>query len=639
MDLMRMLKAAHSGAAGKRNENMITPWGEKLDAQNVLPEHPRPRFSRPTYAVLHREWDFEIVRGCVEPGLMGDAARQAVLNASQPESWNLHILVPFSPEAPLSGVQQQVMPGDIAWYRRYFETPENSGHIELHFEAVDYACAVWLNGQAAGSHVGGYLPFDIDITPLVAEGTNELVVAVYDPSESAPILRGKQSLQPEGIWYTATSGIWQPVWIDWTHKQEHITALELTPNAEGTAVCVQATVTKNINKQLSENQAAPLHLKLITRIKENLREDSRVLSQTESAIIIQSGTDTKAVCNLEGFSAEKWSPEHPVLYRIEAELVSENGDMLFDTVNSYVAFRTVSVKPDTHGCMRFMLNGEPLFLRGTLDQGYWPESIMTAPSDEALVYDIEAMQKCGFNFVRKHIKIERERWYYHCDRLGMLVMQDMVSGGGHYSLLYTSRIPTLIYKAQRLINDTSRFHQTKYGAISAEYQEEWRTSCRDTIQHLGSHPSIISWCLFNEGWGQFNAAQAVAMVRDLDPTRPLDATSGWYDQGCGDFVSEHNYFRDLTVPRTKSKDNRAKLISEFGGLTCPVSGHTMFEGSYGYGNTKSIEDWRTTVQNTLAHMDTLESQGLSGYVYTQLSDIEEEINGILTYDRRVHKLF
>ena len=287
---------------------------------------------------------------------------------------------------------------------------------------------------------------------------------------------------------------------------------------------------------------------------------------------------------------------------------------------------------------RVHLNGAPYFVRGVLDQGYWPDGLMTAPSDDALVYDIEAMKSAGFNTLRKHIKIESERWYYHCDRLGMLVWQDCVSGGSAYSPWHTSQKPTLFSFTWGRFDDTIPSHHKALSAGEDGYRKEWTETCQEMVELLDGHPSIGFWTLFNEGWGQFDARAATEAVRALDATRPIDATSGWYDQGCGDFLSIHNYFRPLRAGwHGKQRGNRAAIISEFGGLAQMTSGHTSLDHSYGYGDFATVEDWRGAVQKLLAVAESLQVEGLSGYVYTQVSDVEEEVNGLLTYDRKINK--
>ena len=363
-----------------------------------------------------------------------------------------------------------------------------------------------------------------------------------------------------------------------------------------------------------------------------------------------------------------WSPEDPYLYDVMAtlEFGAAKSQEKQDIVRSYCAFRTVEIKPDLKGVARFHLNGKPLFLKGVLDQGYWPDGLMTAPSDEALIHDIIAMKESGFNMLRKHIKIETARWYYHCDRLGMLVWQDAVSGGGEYNAWTTNRKPTLVRATWNKYRDDTAKHFAALGADDSTYRRDWSRTCDAMVHMLAGHPSIVAWVLFNEGWGQFNACDAAERIHALDPTRPIDATSGWYDQRCGDFHSVHNYFRPLEIYPDKGPLRgyvaeyekkhkrrcraahyavlpvtqhgvRAFMISEFGGLAQLVADHAAVSRAYGYGEYDSIEDWRAAVRSVLASAESLESRGLAGYVYTQVSDVEEELNGLLTYDRRLNK--
>jgi len=337
-----------------------------------------------------------------------------------------------------------------------------------------------------------------------------------------------------------------------------------------------------------------------------------------------------------------WSPGDPYLYG----LVVRYGE---DELRSYCGFRTLSMEKDERGVKRFCLNGKPVFLRGVLDQGYWPEGLLTAPSDEALVWDIQTMKDLGFNMLRKHIKVECERWYYHCDRLGMLVWQDMPSGGGAYEAWHTSYKPTLFRRSWHSYDDSHPRHYAHLSAGDPAYREQWRKTCLGTVEKLGNHPSIVTWVLFNEAWGQFEARKMTKLVRAMDASRPVDSVSGWYDQSCGDFLSVHNYFRELEVYRDHAKPedardvfnadgSRAFAISEFGGLAFLVPGHSLYDLSYGYASFETIEDWREGVREQLAQADALEAKGLAGFVYTQLSDVEEEVNGLVTYDRRVVKL-
>lgn len=592
---------------------LFTPWGETLDPDHVLEEHPDPQFVRADWQVLNGRWECAFVAGSHKPT---DDLEAVVKAADVPDKagWQ-EIVVPFSPEAPLSSVKRQLQPDELLWYRRTFEplTLDGDQRLLMHFQAVDYACAVHVNGQLAGTHIGGYIPFAFDITDLLVEGANELSVCVADPSEFGGRLRGKQRFDRGDIWYTAQSGIWQTVWME-SVPDTHIRSVKIE-TAGTDIIAIGARLTAS-----AENSALPpFHVDVL---------DDK--DQTVASAECSPESATCAVA-LHIAGAHRWSPDDPYLYRLRFTF----GD---DVVESYCAFRTIEMRCDDAGVKRVFLNGTPLFIKGVLDQAYWSDGLMTAPSDEALVYDIEAMRACGFNLMRKHIKVESARWYYHCDRLGMLVLQDMVSGGDpEIQTWHWSYKPTLFKFSWNHMRDDKPANQAKLGAGDVNYREEWTRTCRDTVELLANHPCIIGWSLMNEGWGQFNAEAACRMVRKLDPTRLVDAVSGWYDQNCGDFLSVHNYFRDLVVWRDRRK-HRAFFVSEFGGYTHRVENHSALDEAYGYEPYDDLGEWQQAVRTLLAHMNALEQKGLAGYVYTQVSDIEEETNGILTYDRRVNKL-
>ena len=453
-------------------------------------------------------------------------------------------------------------------------------------------------------------------------GTVELVLCVWDPSDTGSQLRGKQRLMRGDIWYTAQSGIWQSVWYE-VVSAAHLESLTLKGDMFGTLM-VKASV--QVSGPASA-QSSTLELELA--LKDEFGQD--VLLAT---LPVDEAGEVSAELHVD--DPQLWSLEIPQLYTAEAVLRQDGA--VVDAARSYCAFRTVEVKADAAGVPRVYLNGAPYFVRGVLDQGYWPDGLMTAPSDEALVFDIEAMKSAGFNTLRKHVKIESERWYYHCDRLGMLVWQDSVSGGSAYSPWHTSQKPTLFSYTWGRFDDTTPSHQQALSAGNDAYQKEWTETCQEMVKLLDGHPSVGFWTLFNEGWGQFDARAATEAVRAVDATRPIDATSGWYDQGCGDFLSIHNYFRPLRAGwQRKSQGNRAAIISEFGGLAQMTSGHTSLDHSYGYGDFATVEAWRMAVQRLLAEAESLQDEGLAGYIYTQVSDVEEEVNGLLTYDRKINK--
>ena len=637
LDIRRVLASAPKKHTEETLNSLTTIWGEALDPSNVLPEYPRPRMQRDNYVMLNGAWDYAIV--LVDGGVDVEILAQQAI----PSRWDGQIVVPFSPEAPLSGVGRTVQPSELLWYKRKIELPKlvDDQRFILHFEAVDWMCACFVNGKLAGTYTGGYLPFSFDVTDLLGSpetgesageaevvataestATAELVLCVWDPSDTGSQLRGKQRLSRGDIWYTAQSGVWQSVWYEVVFAA-HLESLTLKGDMFG-ALEVRANVQVS---GLYGVQTSACELELA--LKDELGQD--VLLAT---LPVDEAGEIHAELHVD--DPQLWSPESPHLYAVEATLRRDG--VVVDAVHSYCAFRTVEVKKDVAGVPRVHLNGAPYFVRGVLDQGYWPDGLLTAPSDDALVYDVEAMKSAGFNTLRKHIKIESERWYYHCDRIGMLVWQDSVSGGSAYSPWHTSQKPTLFSFTWGRFDDTIPSHHEALSAGEDGYRKEWTETCQEMVKLLDGHPSIGFWTLFNEGWGQFDARAATEAVRALDATRPIDATSGWYDQGCGDFLSIHNYFRPLRAGwQRKQRGNRAAILSEFGGIAQMTSGHTSLGHSYGYGDFSTVEDWRMAVQKLLAEVDLLKDEGLAGYVYTQVSDVEEEVNGLLTYDRKVNK--
>ena len=618
LHLKKVIRAKPKEHAWYKLATLLTPWGEKLDADHVLEEHPTPQFMRKNYQVLNGRWRCAFVPS--EHNADADLeslVREA--HAPSNEAFDREIVVPFSPEAPLSGVSRQLKPDELLWYKRTFTAPDHQPDecVFLHFQAVDYACAVYVNGLFVGTHAGGYEAFSFDVTEYLNDAENELVLCVADASEHGGHVRGKQRIDRGGIWYTAQSGIWQSVWLE-TVPQSHIEFVRIEADADG-VLAVGARLAGVHSLAMADCSAASAFCVEVL--------DTNGKTIAEAACDVDEST-----CALALFvqNAKLWSPESPRLYQLRLTFGK-------DEVMSYCAFRSIEMRLGEDGFRRVFLNGEPLFIKGVLDQGYWSDGMMTAPADEALVFDIQTMRDAGFNLMRKHIKLECERWYYHCDRLGMLVLQDMVSGGDSDLRSWQfSYKPTLFRSSWKRMRDTTPLNQKKLGAGSMSYQKEWIRTCRRAIDMLGNHPCIIGWSLMNEGWGQFNVRDAAQMVRLLDPSRVIDAVSGWYDQNCGDFRSVHNYFRDLAVWGGNGK--RAFFISEFGGLTLYVKGHSSLEMAYGYESFDDASVWRQAYDEIIEKADSLERDGLAGYIYTQLSDIEEETNGILSYDRRVNKL-
>ena len=619
LDLKRVLAAAPRKPDGTPLEELLTPWGEALLQGEESPEplHPHPQFARDSFVCLEGMWDYAIVDA--------PEAATARRDVPAPATWDGTIRVPFSPEAPLSGVGRQLQPRQLLWYRLRTACPAVGAgqRLILHFEAVDWACRCIVNGCEVGGHTGGYMPFSFDITEEAATGGAQLEVqlCVWDPSDSGVQLRGKQRLQRGGIWYTAQSGIWQTPWLE-AVPNVHLRQARILPDPDGEMLQIIATAN------------APSEVPLQVRVFADgglVAEGQATATEPFPALLQKEREFDQAISVAVPVSRPRlWSPDDPFLYQLELTLGT-------DRVRSYCAFRTVAVQAGADGLPRFFLNHQPLFIRGVLDQGYWPDGLMTAPSTEAMTHDITAMKDAGFNLLRKHIKVEQDRWYYLCDKLGMLVWQDMVSGGGPLSPWHSSYKPTLFRNSWTTKADTAPRDWRHLSADSADYRAEWLATCVLTVLYLENHPSVVIWGLFNEGWGQFDARAATEIVEFIDPTRPIDATSGWYDQGVGHFFSVHNYFRPQEVFRQPAP-RRAFVVSEFGGISFPVPGHCALKTQYGYGTAHSPEEFAVALREALSQMDALEAEGLAGFVYTQLSDVEEETNGLLTYDRRVNKM-
>ena len=581
--------------------------GAREDKDYVpLPEYPRPQFVRENYKNLNGWWDYRIA-----PASLWDKPGEFFSGEMDGK-----ILVPFSPETELSGVGRILQPDEELWYQRAVNVPvKKDGRLLLHFGAVDQSCMVYWNTRKVGAHLGGYLPFTVDVTDAVTEGENLLSVLVMDVSDTSYHARGKQALKPEGIWYTPQSGIWQTVWMEW------VPALYM----KDTVIRADAdTGNLSVNVRLSDIPQAPVPARL------NVYEDGRKAASCEGKTVTvtrrSGGRSGEVRFETVIPRPHKWSAEDPFLYTLELSV----GD---DYAESYTAFRIISLEKDKTGYKRVCINHEPVFLNGLLDQGYWPDGLYTAPTDEALASDIVRMKALGFNLLRKHIKIEPARWYYHCDRLGMYVWQDMVNGGDTYETPTVAWAPTLAKK----LSGNAGYSRKGCGRLDEDGCREWLAECRQTVKLLQNVPSVIGWVPFNEGWGQFETERVTEMVRRLDPTRTIDAASGWFDFGTGDFRSVHNYFSELVIP--EDDHDRARVISEYGGVSCPVDGHVYRSvGTYGYEHLTSGAAFRERYEALQARVKMLAEAGLAGAVYTQVSDVEEETNGLLTYDRRVNKV-
>lgn len=562
---------------------MKTVWGEQLHPASVLQEYPRPQLVRGSYENLNGFWDYAITKTDVRP-----------------DTWDGKILVPFSPEAELSGVNRTLHPGEMLWYRRMLAVPAIAAgqRLLLHIGACDQRAKIFCNGQYVFEHVGGYTAFSADLTAFLRPGDNELIVQVKDDLEASQLSRGKQSSKRGGIWYTPQSGIWQTVWCEWV-PDNHVKAIRYTPDL----------ITNQLLYQVQAKQPAGAIARL----------------SLHGEAIVESAADEKGfgALDIPPEMLRLWSPESPTLYDVDVTL----GE---DHVTSYAAMRSIGVGEDEDGVPRLLLNGRPYFQNGVLDQGYFPDGLYTAPSDDAMVFDIQLMKDMGFNMLRKHIKIEPMRWYYHCDRLGMLVWQDMPSGGGRYNLLTISApLITGIH-----LKDS---HYRLFARTDPDGRDSFRQELEEMIRQLQNCPCIVLWVPFNEGWGQFDAKQITRLVRKLDPTRLIDHASGWHDQGVSDVRSLHVYFKPYRF--RPDKKGRAVVLSEFGGYNLPVAGHTWNEKNFGYKGYQMPEALGEAVRKLYeTQIIPARKAGLAADVYTQLSDVEDEVNGFVTYDRRVEKL-
>jgi len=562
---------------------LVTKWAKDVTPDRVHPEYPRPQMVRKDWMNLNGLWQFEIARGPSHVPTGKTLAKR--------------ILVPFPVESALSGVMERVGEQDYLWYRRTFKVPEawNGKRTLLHFGAVDWDATVFVNGKKIGRHLGGYDAFSFDITDaLRKDGEQELIVGVADPTDDATQPRGKQVRKPQGIYYTPTSGIWQTVWLE-PVPDAHITKLTILPDADGMRVEITTDV---IAGQIPERT---VHVSGSFEVKAGSR--SQGVSRRFSTFTQSDGISLANV--------KLWSPETPHLYDLKVEL--REGEKVIDAITSYFAIRKISVGKDEKGITRLFLNDKPYFMVGPLDQGFWPDGLYTAPTDEALKYDIEVTKKLGFNMARKHVKVEPERWYYWCDKLGLLVWQDMPSG------------------------DKSIRDKEPDLKRTPESAKQYETELKAMIDGLRNHPCIVMWVVFNEGWGQFDTARITKLAKEYDPTRLVNCASGWNDHaGVGDVHDIHVY---PGPGAPKPEEKRAGVLGEFGGLGLPFKEHMWEAKSWSYQGTSSSAELTRKYERLLQRVYELkEKSGLSAAVYTQTTDVETEINGLMTYDRAVIKM-
>jgi len=577
----------------------MTRWAKDVVPENVWPEYPRPQMVRSDWLNLNGLWQYDI------------RDKKETLPASLDVKFDTlgDILVPFPVESALSGVKRPLLPEQHLWYKRTFTLPTDwlGQKLLLHFGAVDWEATVWVNGRQVGMHRGGYTPFSFEISELVQfEGENELVVAVWDPTDSHGQERGKQVLNPKNIWYTAVSGIWQTVWLE-PVPQTVISRLKLTPDIDSeqleTAVFLQG-VADDIEVQV------------------DLSNEGEIVAQATVA------ADHAQPLTLQVLNPKLWSPDDPFLYDLRVTLL--RGNEVVDQVTSYVGMRKFGIGKDENGSLRFQLNNQPHFQFGPLDQGYWPDGLYCPPTDEAMRYDIELTKQLGFNMMRKHVKVEPARFYYHCDKLGLIVHQDMPNGGESVGIML-STIAVLVGWRR---NDSN---YTKAGRTKPENRQQFKDELQAMVDTLHNAACIGMWVPFNEGWGQFDAKEIADWLRAYDPTRLIDHASGWFDQGGPDFKSLHIYGKNLSK---KAPKKRAVLLSEFGGYSLKLLGHIWDEDAeYGY------RKFGTSEALTNLYIELLENElapwiknGLSGAIYTQTTDVEGEVNGYITYDRAVMKM-
>ncbi|MDN3272290.1 AbfB domain-containing protein [Streptomyces sp. MA15] len=560
-DLAQARPRAGTAAEAATEAALTTPWTAKVSPDNALPEYPRPQLVREDWKNLNGTWEWEPAEEGEEPPFGRTLDRD--------------ILVPFPEESALSGIQET---HDRMWYRRTFTVPEEwqGQRIQLNFGAVDWQADVWVNGTEAGSHTGGYDSFTLDVTDALHAGENELIVGVHDPTDSGQQAVGKQRNNPEGIFYTSASGIWQTVWLEPT-PAAHVTRLDTVPDVAG------------------ERLKVTVHAAGVdgATVRVTARDGDRVV-----------GTGTGAPgepIQVPVPDPHLWSPDDPYLYDLEVTL-EQGGEQ--DRVTGYFGMRTIG-KAKVDGVLRPVLNGEPVFQQGTLDQGYWPDGIYTAPTDEALRFDLQAHKDLGFNTVRKHVKVEPDRWYYWADRLGLMVIQDM---------------PAMAH------------------GPSPDARTQFEHELREMVDQHRSFPSVVNWVPFNEGWGQYDGARIADMVKEWDPSRLVTGASGWHDTGNGDIVDSHIY----VGPGRPSppSDTRISALGEYGGLGLVKPGHEWSPGnSFGYEMVDDEQELTDRYVGLTAAVQQLQrSQGLSQAIYTEITDVETEANGFYTYDRRELKV-
>jgi beta-galactosidase/beta-glucuronidase len=560
-------------------DKIKTSWADKIDANKVLPEYPRPIMERGEWQNLNGLWNYAILSA----------------GKSAPDNYDGKILVPFAIESSLSGVAKELGDKNELWYQREFTIPAkwNKKKVLLNFGAVDWKTDVWVNNIKVGQHTGGYTPFSFDITSALTKGTNKLVVRVWDPADKGFQPRGKQVASPNGIWYTSVSGIWQTVWIE-PVSEHYITNVKTTPNIDNNSLKVEVATDAKI-------AADKIEVKVF---------DGKQLVAVATSV---NGLPVEVAMPS---NAKLWSPDSPFLYTMKVSLFS-NGKLM-DQLNSYSAMRKYSTKRDDKGIVRLQLNNKDLFQFGPLDQGWWPDGLYTAPTDEALAYDIQKTKDFGFNMIRKHVKVEPARWYTHCDQLGVIVWQDMPSG---------DRSPE--WQNRQYFNG---IEMKRSAESESNYRKEWK----EIIDYLYSFPCIGTWVPFNEAWGQFKSPEIAEWTKQYDPSRLVNPASGGNHYTCGDILDLHNY----PGPEMYMYDaQRATVLGEYGGIGLALKDHLWEpDRNWGYVQFTTPEETTNEYLKYAKQLKEMIARGFSAAVYTQTTDVEVEVNGLMTYDRKVIKL-
>jgi len=560
-------------------DRIKTPWAEQITPENVLPEYPRPIMERGEWKNLNGLWQYAII----DKG------------ARIPQAFDGEILVPFAVESSLSGVQKRIDDTKELVYQRTFEVPSSwkGKQVLLHFGAVDWKTDVWVNDVKVGSHTGGYAPFSFDITPALNAKSNKLVVRVWDPTDKSYQPRGKQVSNPGGIWYTPVSGIWQTVWLE-PVNEKHIANLRILPDVDANVLKIDACV--------AEGTATDM-------LEVSVYDGNQLVATGKSingeAVDVEMPQDVKL-----------WSPDSPFLYTLKVALI--NKGKVVDKVDSYAAMRKFSSRRDENGIVRLELNNQPLFQFGPLDQGWWPDGLYTAPTDEALRYDVQKTKDFGFNMIRKHIKVEPARWYMHCDQLGIIVWQDMPSGDKNPE-----------WQMRKYFDGAERLRSPE---SEANYRKEWK----EIMDYLYSYPCIGTWVPFNEAWGQFKTQEIAEWTKQYDPSRLVNPASGGNHYTCGDILDLHNY----PAPSMYLYDaQRATVLGEYGGIGLVLKEHLWEPNrNWGYVQFNSSKEATDEYVKYAEMLYNMVVKGFSGAVYTQTTDVEIEVNGLMTYDRKVIKL-